>query len=93
MIDSCLQFREYLNLTPRSTTHPPFGTLIYGLMVTFGKEIGSYNIAYFMMMMVQTFSMIAVLSYALWLMHKYKAPFWVSAMALALFALSPSYVG
>jgi len=93
MIDSCLQFREYLGLTPRTTAHPPFGTLLYGLMVTFGMKIGSYNAAYFVMTLLQVFSFLAVLSYALWLMQKKGVPRWVSVLSLILFAVSPCYIG
>ena len=93
MIDSCLQFRQFLNISPRITPHPPFGTLVYGLMVTFGMKIGSYNIAYFLMLLVQVFSFLAVLSYALWLMRRLNVPLWIRVLALLLFALSPNYVG
>ena len=93
VIDSCLQFREYLNLTPRSTTHPPFGTLLYGLMVTLAMKIGSYNLVYFLFILLQTACFIAVLGYSLWLMHRLRVPFWVRLMTLILYAVSPCYAG
>lgn len=93
MIDSCLQFRQYLGISPRTATHPPFGTLMYGLMIVFAQKVGSYNLTYFAVNTVQTLSFIAVLSYSLWLMRRQKVPFWVCLATFLLYAVNPTYVG
>ncbi|NLO84537.1 MAG: hypothetical protein GX096_03785 [Clostridiales bacterium] len=93
MIDSCLQFRMYLGMTDPITPHPPFGTLIYGLIVSFALSTPNPNIVYFICTLIQTAIFIAVLSYSLWLMQKHEAPMWMCWLALVLYAISPSYVG
>ncbi len=92
-IDTCLQFREYLQLTPRSTTHPPAGTLFYGLMIALGQTLKNYNIVFLFVMLLQVVSMLFTMSYFLRVLRRENAPQWVNWLALLLFAFSPSYIG
>ena len=92
-VDSGLSLRMYLGLSERTNAHPPFGTLIFGLMGAFGQKTGQYNLIYFVYTFIQTACFIAVLSYSLWLMEKRNVPFWVKIFTLLLYAISPIYVG
>ncbi len=92
-IDTVLQAHQYFLWRPRSTPHPPFGTVIYGELINFALTTGYKNLTYFAFTLVKTAGFIAILSYSLLVMKKSAAPGWVRLLALTLYAVSPIYVG
>ncbi len=92
-IDTVLQAHQYLLWRPRSTPHPPLGTVIYGTLIDFTLTVGHKNLIYFAFTLLKTAGFIAILSYSLLVMKKCAAPGWVRLLALTLYAVSPIYVG
>lgn len=93
MWDSYAQIKQYIGEATRIATHPPFGTLVYGLVYQAGRLMGSVNIAYFIFTLLQSGCFIAVLAYSLLVMRRCGVPRRVRVLAMALYALSPCYVG
>jgi len=92
-IDTVLQYHQYANWRPRITPHPPFGSLIYGLLLDLGRNTGKMNLCYFVFTLIKTIGFIAILSYSLSVMNRKKIPMWVCWFAFVLYAVSPVYVG
>lgn len=92
-IDTVLQFHQYWNWRPRTTPHPPWGTVIYGELINFGLHTGCMNLVYFAFTLVKTAIFLAILAYSLLVMHKRGVPRWIWLLALGLYAVSPIYVG
>lgn len=92
-IDTVLQVQQYFLWLPRSTPHPPFGTVVYGGLIDFALTTGYKNLTYFAFTLVKTAGFIAILSYSLLVMKKSAVPGWIRLLALTLYAVSPVYVG
>ncbi|MBP3645391.1 MAG: hypothetical protein J6K55_03095 [Clostridia bacterium] len=92
-IDTVLQYHQYLNWRPRTTPHPPFGSLVYGWLLDTAAKTGQMNLFYFVFTMLKTIGFIAILAYSLSVMNRKKIPMWVCWFAFALYAVSPVYVG
>ncbi len=93
MWDTFHQIKQFIGDYPRMSNHPPFGTLLYGLMYRFGMLLSNVNIGYFLFMLVQAAALAAVLAWSLAVMRRQGVPPWVRIGALALYALSPCYAG
>ena len=93
MWDTFHQIKQFIGDYTRTSNHPAFGTLIYGIMETLGVAIGNVNISYFVYMLAQVALLIAVLSYSLIVMQRFRVPAWVQIGALFLYAISPCYIG
>lgn len=92
-IDTVIPVKQFQGEWTRTTAHPVFGTLLYGVMVTVGQQIGNVNIVYFAVMLMQVIALLAVISYIMWLMNTKGLPSWVQVASLFLFAISPIYIG
>lgn len=92
-IDTVLQYHQYALLRPRTTPHPPFGSVVYGWLIKTALASGQMNLFYFGFTLIKTLLFIAVLSYALSVMNRRKLPMWICWLSMALFAVSPVYVG
>ena len=92
-IDTALQYHQFVGIDPRTTPHPPFGTIVYGLLISTALKSPNPNLYYFAFTLIKTLLFIAELSYALSVMNRYKVPQWVGIFAFILFAVSPIYVG
>jgi len=92
-LDVVMPIRQYLGMTPRANDFPVLGTLVYGWLFTVGQKIGNVNITYFLITLVQVVGLLMTCCYFLWLMHRLHAPFPLLAASLALFAVSPVYIG
>ncbi len=93
MWDTFHQIRQFIGDSPRIANHPPFGTLLYGLMYRLGEGLGNVNIGYLLFMLVQAGALLAVLAWSLHVMRRHGAPPWVRLAAFALYAISPCYAG
>lgn len=93
MWDSYMQIKQFMGEAERWTNHPPFGTLLYGLLAAAGEMIGNRNLMYFIFTLVQCAACITVLAYSLQVMKNLRVPAWVRLAALIIYALSPCYVG
>lgn len=93
MWDSYMQIKQFMGQAERWANHPPFGTLLYGSVAMLGETIGHKNLVYFLFTLVQCAACIAILSYSLQVMKRLKAPIVFRLAMLALYALSPCYVG
>lgn len=93
MWDSYMQIKQFMGEAERISSHPPFGTLVYGLLAWLGEAAGNRNLVYFVFTLLQCAAYIAVLSYTLCVMRRLGAPGWVRLTALLLYALSPCYAG
>ncbi len=93
MWDSYMQIMQFMGAAERLSSHPPFGTLVYGLLAWLGAAVDSRNLVYFLFTLVQCACYIAVLSYTLCVMRRLGAPDWVRLTALLIYALSPCYAG
>lgn len=92
-IDTVLQYHQYALIRPRTTPHPPFGSVIYGWLIENALASGQMNLFYFGFTLAKTAVFIAVLAYSLAVMNRRRLPMWVCWFALTLYAISPVYVG
>lgn len=92
-IDTVLQYRMYVGLEPRSTPHPPFGTLFYGMWIDWARNSNATNLIYFIITFVKTIAFAAVLAYALYTIKQRGVAMWMCLFAFGLFAVSPVYSG
>ena len=93
MWDSYMQIKQFMGEAQRISSHPPFGTLVYGSLVWLGEAMGQRNLVYFVFTLLQCAAYIAVLSYTLCVMRRMGTPGRARLTALALYALSPCYAG
>ena len=91
--DTVLQFHQYSNWSPRTTPHPPWGTMLYGALIDFGLDAGCMNLVYFAFTLAKTAVFLTILAYSLLVMHKRGVPRWIWLLTLGLYAVSPIYVG
>lgn len=92
-MDTALQYHQYVGIDPRTTPHPPFGTVVYGWLIDTARTTGYMNLFYFAFTFIKTACFIAVLAYGLSVMNRRNIPMWVCWFSLAMFAVSPVYVG
>lgn len=85
MWDSYMQIKQFMGEAERISSHPPFGTLVYGLLAWLGEAAGNRNLVYFGFTLLQCAAYIAVLSYTLCVMRRLGAPGWVRLTALLLY--------
>ena len=93
MWDSYMQIMQFMGAAERLSSHPPFGTLVYGLLAWLGAAVDSRNLVYFIFTLVQCACYIAVLAYTLQTMERMGVPRRIRRLALLLYALSPVYAG
>ncbi len=92
-LDVVMPIRQYIGLSPRMTDFPVLGTLFYGVMFELGQALGNVNITYFAITLVQLFSLLMGLCYALWLMKTKGGLQAVQILSLVLFCTVPIYIG
>ena len=94
--DASWQVEQGLGVTPLTTHHPVFHTLLLGGFVRLGKVLGSANIGIFLFVILQMILCAAIDAYAVSLTVSMKAPLVCSLFTLAFFSLFPfvtAYVG
>lgn len=93
MWDTFNQIKQFIGDFPKQSNHPPFGTLLYGIMAKLGMMLGNINIGYFLFMLVQVGAFLAVLVHSLTLMKRLGVNSWIRLSAFILYSVSPCYIG
>ncbi|MDD3337025.1 MAG: DUF6020 family protein [Eubacteriales bacterium] len=93
MWDSYQQIKQYIGEYARVLNHPPFGTWLYGVLYTIGRNSGLLNQTYFAFTLLQCACLIGALAYSLLVMRRLSVHPWVRYGALLLYAVSPCYSG
>lgn len=91
MWDSYWQIHQFFGNSERVSSHPPFGTLMYGSLAALGDIVGSRNTIYFCFTLLQYFLFIAVLTYSMTVMKRQKVNGWFRMGVLLVYAFSPCY--
>lgn len=91
--DSYYQLEQYFGQTTFTSHHPPFHTVLMGIFVGIGKELGSFNIGLFLFVIVQNIYFILVLSYSLLLMRQWKLKKCYCVLVLAMYCFAPIFSG
>ena len=53
MWDSYMQIKQFMGEAERVSSHPPFGTLVDGLLAWLGEAAGNRNLVYFVFTLLQ----------------------------------------
>lgn len=91
-VDSYNQLSQYWGLTPWSSHHPPFSTLLMGTVVRIGYTI-SGNKGLFLYIVLQSIVFSLVAGYTLKVMVDLKCPSLIRRLTLVAFLFSPYYLG
>ena len=70
--------------------HPPFFTVILGLIFKLGKQLGSFTIGAFIYTILQVLLLLSIFSIMLHYMKKKKVPLWIRVASIFFIALTPT---
>lgn len=90
--DGLRQLDFFIGSLEWTTFHPPASTFLMGAVVSVGRKLfGSDNMGIFLYTSLQTVCMIASLAYGMWLLRRWKTPYWLRTAILAFFAIIPMW--
>ncbi len=92
--DDWNQLNFYFGQLPYSSWQPIFHTWIYGSFVNMGLTLfGSANVGLFIYVFMESSIMAAVLGYTVYMMHRWKNPFWLRCFVMVLYCFTPYFTG
>lgn len=90
--DTWVQLAEFYGLAPFTADHPVTHTLILGSFSWLGTQLGDAAVGMFMLALIQSIGLAAVLAYVFSLMKRLEAPRWLVLLSFIAVLFSPYYI-